>query len=109
MGRAAATGPALADRHHPPCGAYLNRPWVDMASAAFTYIPVNVLSEPDAPWVASLQGIETIGLLHARHPLSLIVSDTATERVCTLTYDPALLSGADVDEIGRSFLRRVAA
>ncbi|MES1210119.1 MAG: hypothetical protein ABUS79_29640, partial [Pseudomonadota bacterium] len=92
----------------PMLRAYLRRPWVDMASAVFTYVPRHALSDPAAPWAAHLLGVESVGLLHRRHPISLIVSDlgagAGAERACTFTHDPALLPPADVADIARRFL-----
>ena len=87
--------------------AYVNRPFVDMGSAAFTYVPRYAISDTGAPWAAHLASVESVGLLHRRHSLSLAVVDVGGMHTCTFTYDPGRMPEADVAEIARSFVARV--
>lgn len=80
---------------------YLNRPWADMGTAAFTH--VQQWPAQSAPEFAGLERIEVIGALHARHALMLAALTHRDRTWLTLTYDPALLGPEDADSLARQY------
>ncbi len=100
---------AVPDRHlltrlpfpaaRPLLRGYLKRPWADTGSAAFTH--VEQWPGQDDEEFASIQGMEVIGALHARHALMLAALTHAGQTWTTLTYDPAMLNADEVSSIGQ--------
>lgn len=82
---------------------YLNRPWADMGTAAFTH--VQQWPAQSAPEFAGLERVEVIGALHARHALMLAALTHCDRTWLTLTYDPALLGPEDADSLARQYER----
>ena len=86
---------------------YLNRPWADMGTAAFSHVQ-RWPGQEDFTSVG-LQKLEIVGAMHRRHAL-MFAGVTCLDRTwITITYDPALLRPGDIASIRDRYLRTVAA
>lgn len=86
---------------------YLNRPWADMGSAAFSHVQ-RWPGQQDFASVG-LQELEIIGAMHRRHSLMFAAVTCLDRTWITITYDPALLRSDDISSIRDRYLRIVAA
>ena len=86
---------------------YLNRPWADMGSAAFSHIQ-RWPGQDDFESVG-LQKIEIVGAMHRRHALMFAAVTFRDSTWVTITYDPALLRRRDIASLRDRYLRTVAA
>ena len=87
--------------------AYLNRPWADMGSAAFSH--VQKWPGQDDPVFAGLQELGVLGAMHKRHALIFAAVSLGDRTWMTITYDPALLWPEDVAVIKDHYLSTVRA
>lgn len=76
--------------------AYLNRPWVDMATGTFSHVERSPL---DAPAFAGVTGLDFIGMLDKRHALGLFAMSRAGTTYLTFVHDPAQLDDAAVSRL----------
>jgi hypothetical protein len=76
--------------------AYFNRPWVDMATGAFSHLERSPL---DGPAFAGVARAELIGTLDKRHPLGLYALSRAGMTSLTFVHDPARLGDDDLSEL----------
>lgn len=86
---------------------YLNRPWADMGSAAFSHVQ---------KWPgnrdAAFDGVRSVGVLgamHRRHALMFAAVTRLDRTWLTITYDPALLLPQDIDCIRERYRQTLAA
>ena len=86
---------------------YLNRPWADMGSAAFSH--VQKWPGQDDPVFAGLQELGVLGAMHRRHALIFAAVSLAERTWMTITYDPALLWPEDIADIRDHYLTTVRA
>ena len=86
---------------------YLNRPWADMGSAAFTH--VQKWPGQDDPVFAGLQELGVLGAMHRCHALIFAAVSLADRTWMTITYDPALLWPEDIADIRDRYLDTVQA
>lgn len=86
---------------------YLNRPWADMGSAAFSH--VQKWPGQDDPVFAGLQELGVLGAMHRRHALIFAAVSLGDQTWMTITYDPALLWPEDVAVIRDRYLSTVRA
>ena len=86
---------------------YLNRPWADMGSAAFSH--VQRWPGQDEFTSVGLQELEIVGAMHRRHALMFAAVTCMDSTWVTITYDPALLKPCDIASIRDCFLKAVAA
>jgi len=82
---------------------YLSRPWADVGTTAFSHVEhAN----------GRLRGIvvdriECVGPLHHRHPCAIYGVTRDDSTWLTFTYDPALLTDADVDALAACYRDRI--
>jgi len=84
---------------------YLNRPWVDMATAVFS-----LAERWGGQYEESFQNvdrIECIGQLHARHPIAINGAIHRDQVWLTVTYDPALLTGGDIQQLVEMYREQI--
>lgn len=86
---------------------YLNRPWADMGSAAFSH--VQKWPGQDDPVFAGVQELGVLGAMHRRHPLIFAAVSLADRTWMTITYDPALLWPEDIADLRDHYLNTVQA
>ena len=86
---------------------YLNRPWADMGSAAFSHVQ-RWPGQYDFRSVG-LQKLEIVGAMHRRHALMFAAVTCLDSTWVTITYDPALLEPCDIASIRDCYLSTVAA
>ena len=90
----------------PLARCYLNRPWADMGTAAFSH--VQRWPGQSDPVFDGLSGFGVLGAMHKRHAL-MLAAVTCSERTwLTITHDPALLYPEDIDRIRDHYLETVA-
>ena len=77
-----------------PVRAFVNRPGVDMGTAAFTHAERSALTH--CAWLGSIERIESVGMLHERYPLGLTAVTIRDKSWLTLTFDPARFERRDV-------------
>ena len=80
---------------------YLNRPWADMGSAAFSHVQ-KWPGQAD-PVFAGLREIGVLGAMHRRHALMFAAVTVPGRTWMTITYDPALLWPEDIAAIKHSY------
>ena len=86
---------------------YLDRPWADMGTAAFSHVqrwPGHGDSVFDG-----LKRFGVLGAMHRRHALMFVAVTCPDRTWLTITYDPALLCPEDIDLIKEQYLGTVAA
>lgn len=86
---------------------YLNRPWADLGSAAFSH--VQKWPGQDDPVFAGLQELSVLGAMHRRHALIFAAVSLGNRTWMTITYDPALLWPEDIAVIRDHYLSTVRA
>ncbi|MXY70657.1 MAG: hypothetical protein F4Y47_19170 [Acidobacteriia bacterium] len=86
---------------------YLNRPWADMGSAAFSH--VQKWPGQDDPVFAGLRELGVLGAMHRRHALIFAAVSLGERTWMTITYDPALLWPEDIAIIRDRYLSTVEA
>ena len=86
---------------------YLNRPWADMGSAAFSHVQ-RWPGDCD-PAFEGLRNLGVLGAMHRRHALMLVAVSRLDRTWFTITYDPALLYARDIDWIRDRYLQSVGA
>lgn len=82
---------------------YLSRPWADVGTAAFSHVEhangrLNGIA---------VDTIECVGPLHHRHACAIYGVTRGESTWLTFTYDPALLTDADVDAMAASYRERI--
>ena len=86
---------------------YLNRPWADMGSAAFSHVQ-KWPGQDDAVF-AGLQELGVLGAMHRRHALIFAAVSLGNRTWMTITYDPALLWPEDIAVIRDHYLSTLRA
>ena len=86
---------------------YLNRPWADMGSAAFSHVQ-RWPGQADRVF-AGLREIGVLGAMHRRHALMFAAVTAPGRTWMTITYDPALLWPKDIAAIKHSYASAVEA
>ena len=84
---------------------YLNRPWADMGTAAFSHVQ-RWPGHGDSVF-GSLRKLSVLGAMHRRHALMLVAVTRLDRTWMTITYDPALLRPDDIGSIRDRYLRTV--
>ena len=83
--------------------SYLARPWADTGSTAFSHVEhVNGRLQGLA-----VERIECVGPLHRRHACAIYGVTRNEWTWLTFTYDPALLSPADVDVLSATYQNQI--
>jgi hypothetical protein len=77
--------------------SYLSRPSVDMCTSVFSH--VERLGTPDEPAFDNVDEVESVGPLHKSHCLAVNGATLHGRTSLTFTYDPNLLTSADVDHL----------
>ena len=85
---------------------YLNRPSVDMATGVFSHAGSGMANACDA--FRHVERIECVGLLHPRQSLAVNGATHHGHTWLTLTYDPALLSIDDINELSSLYKEQIA-
>jgi hypothetical protein len=83
---------------------YLKLPQIDMATAVFTHVG-SLLA--NAEGFKHVERIECVGLLHTRQRLAINAATHLGYTYLTLTYDPALLTAADVERLAQLFSEQI--
>ena len=86
---------------------YLNRPWADMGTAAFSH--VQRWPGYGDPVFDGLKGLGVLGAMHRRHALMFVAVTRSDRTWLTITYDPALLLRGDVDRIRDRYVGIISA
>lgn len=86
---------------------YLNRPWADLGSAAFSH--VQKWPGQDDLVFAGLQELGVLGAMHRRHALMFAAVSLGDQTWMTITYDPSLLWPEDIAVIRDHYLGAVRA
>ena len=86
---------------------YLNRPWADMGTAAFSH--VQRWPGDGDPVLDGLTSLEVLGAMHRCHALMFVAVTRPDRTWLTITYDPALLLRDDVDRIRDRYAGIIAA
>ncbi|HYJ85197.1 MAG TPA: hypothetical protein VEW46_04015 [Pyrinomonadaceae bacterium] len=74
---------------------YLRRPGIDMATGVFSHADRG--TEEISEICQQAETLESIGLLHAQHPLAINGATSGGRTWLTFTYDPGLLSTRDIE------------
>src|SRR5262249_27538331 len=85
---------------------YLNLPKIDMATAVFTHAGLALANASEA--FKHVERIECVGLLHPRQNLAINAATHSGHTWLTLTYDPALLTTADIKQLTQLFSQQIA-
>lgn len=85
--------------------AYLNRPWVDMASGVFSH--AERWGGADEAF-RDVEKIESIGQLHRRYCVVINGATHCGETWLTFTYDPGLLSPACIERFVEMYQEQIA-
>jgi hypothetical protein len=85
---------------------YLNRPSVDMATGVFSHADRWAGDAREA--FKHVDGIECVGLLHARQNLAINGATHQGQTWMTFTYDAGLLRATDIDELVAIYKRQLA-
>jgi hypothetical protein len=86
---------------------YLKLPQIDMATAVFTHATSWLANAGEA--FKHVARIECVGLLHSRQNLAINAATHLGQTWLTLTYDPALLTSADVKQLTQLFSEQIHA
>jgi hypothetical protein len=92
------TGPLLR--------GYLNRPATDMATGVFSHAGTVMANASEA--FKHVKRIECVGLLHPRQSLAINAATHHGHTWLTFTYDPALLTIDDINELSRLYEEQIA-
>ncbi|MEQ9504381.1 MAG: hypothetical protein RIT81_46420 [Deltaproteobacteria bacterium] len=87
---------------------YLSRPWVDMATGAFSHGERVGPGDDDTLW-PEVEDLEIVGQLDRRHPFGIFGATFRGLTRLTLLYDPGQLEGEDVDALADIFTERLDA
>lgn len=87
---------------------YLSRPWVDMATGAFSHGERVGPGADETLW-PEVEDLEIVGQLDKRHPFGIFGATFRGRTRLTLLYDPAQLNDEDVDQLAADFERRFEA
>ena len=87
----------------PFLGRWLDRRWADFGTAGFTHLE-HWPGDGD-PVLNDVSGMQVIACLHRRHPIYFAAMSGGEETSVTITWDPALLHGEDIDFIAAAFER----
>ncbi len=87
---------------------YLSRPWVDMATGAFSHGERVGPGADEALW-PEVEDLEIVGQLDQRHPFGIFGATFRGATRLTLLYDPAQLNDEDVESLAEDFERRFEA
>jgi hypothetical protein len=82
---------------------YLSRPWADVGSTAFSHVEHANGRLNGIP----IDRIECVGPLHHRHACAMYGVTRHDSTWITFTYDPALLTDTDVDEMAATYRDRI--
>lgn len=85
---------------------YLQLPQVDMATAVFTHAGSWLANAGEA--FKNVERIECVGLLHPRQNLAINAATHSGQTWLTLTYDPAQLTTADVQQLTELYSEQIA-
>jgi len=85
---------------------YLNLPSVDMATGVFSHAGSVMANAGEA--FKHVERIECVGLLHPRQSLAINAATHSRQTWLSLTYDPALLTIEDVNELSRLYDQQIA-
>ena len=86
---------------------YLNRPWADVGTAAFSHVQ-RWPGQGDAVF-DGLRQFGVLGAMHSRHALMFVAVTCPEQTWLTITYDAALLCPEDIELIKEQYLGTVAA
>jgi hypothetical protein len=81
----------------PMLRGYLSRPSVDMGTSVFSH--VERLTAIDDSVFTNIEEIECVGLLHKSHCLAVNGATLRGATSLTFTYDPSLLTQADIERL----------
>ena len=84
---------------------YLNLPSIDMATAVFSHVASGMAA---CEAFKHVERIECVGLLHPRQSLAINAATHRGNTWMTFTYDPALLTTDDVNELSRLYEQQIA-
>jgi hypothetical protein len=85
---------------------YLNRASVDMATGVFSHAGTAMANACEA--FKHVERIESVGLLHQRQNLAINAATHRGYTWLTLTYDPAVLTTRDANELGSLYEQQIA-
>ena len=85
---------------------YLNFPSIDMATGVFSHAGSGMANASEA--FKHVERIECVGLLHPRQSLAINGTTHCGHTWLTLTYDPALLTINDINELSRLYEEQIA-
>jgi hypothetical protein len=85
---------------------YLQLPKIDMATAIFTHASTSLANAGEA--FKHVERIECVGLLHTRQNLAVNAVTHSGRTWLTFTYDPALLTTNDVNQLTQLYLEQIA-
>ena len=85
---------------------YLQLPKVDMATAVFTHAGSWLANAGEA--FKHVELIESVGLLHTRQNLAINAATHSGQTWLTLTYDPAMLTADDVNQLTQLYSEQIA-
>lgn len=83
---------------------YLNRPWVDMATGTFSHVDRG----QDRGQIDHVEKIECIGLMGEQHGVAINGATYRDQTWFTFTYDPGLLSAADIQRLVGMYEEQIA-
>ena len=87
--------------------AYLRRPGIDMATGVFSHVDRG--TEEISEIFQHAGKMESIGLLHAHHPLAINGATSGGRTWLTFTYDPGLLSTEDIQRLVEMYQEQLVA
>jgi hypothetical protein len=90
----------------PMLRGYLSRPSVDMGTSVFSH--VEQLGSVDDPVFQNIERIECVGLLHKSHCLAVNGVTLHGQTSLTFTYDPSLLTQADIKSLAGLYQEQIA-
>jgi hypothetical protein len=77
-----------------------------MATAVFTHATTSLFNADEV--FDHVERIECVGLLHSRQNLAINAATHSGHTWLTLTYDPALLTSADIKRLTQLFSQQIA-
>ncbi len=83
---------------------YLNRPWVDMATGMFSHVDRG----QDRGQIDHIEKIECIGLMGEQHGVAINGATYRGQTWFTFTYDPGLLTAADIQRLVGMYEEQIA-
>ncbi len=85
---------------------YLNRPGLDMATGVFSH--AEGWAGANGEIFRELEKIECIGLLHPRQCVAINGATHLSQTWLTFTYDPAMLSSDDIQQLSEMYQEQIA-